>query len=141
MPRITAIPISLFITLPHVPFSIKYILCEKFYAYFCIESFFLIILSKKRIIFHKKVGVFLFRIVKTTKTYDEHYTLLLDDLTRTKNNLDSAYANFQNVVEPDLIDSYIYEVNAMQLRYKFLLRRVKQFEDSYTKNPLEMSGS
>jgi hypothetical protein len=85
--------------------------------------------------------VFLFRIVKTTKTYDEHYTLLLNDLTRTKNNLDSAYANFQNVVEPDLIDSYIYEVNAMQLRYKFLLRRVKQFEDSYTKNPLEVSGS
>jgi hypothetical protein len=83
----------------------------------------------------------LFRIVKTTKTYDEHYTLLLNDLTRTKNNLDSAYANFQNVVEPDLIDSYIYEVNAMQLRYKFLLRRVKQFEDSYTKNPLEVSGS
>lgn len=85
--------------------------------------------------------MFLFRIVKTAKTYDEHYTLLLDDLTRTKNNLDSAYANFQNVVEPDLIDSYIYEVNAMQLRYKFLLRRVKQFEDSYTKNPLEVSGS
>lgn len=85
--------------------------------------------------------MFLFRIVKTTKTYDEHYTLLLADLTRTKNNLDSAYANFQNVVEPDLIDSYIYEVNAMQLRYKFLLGRVKQFEDSYAKNPLEVSGS
>lgn len=85
--------------------------------------------------------MFLFRIIKTTKTYDEHYTLLLADLSRTKSNLDSAYANFQNVVEPDLIDSYIYELNAMQLRYKFLLGRLKQIEDSYAKNPLEVSGS
>ena len=66
----------------------------------------------------------------------------LDDLNRTKNDLDFAYANFQNVVEPDLIDAYIYEVNAMQLKYKFLLRRLKQkTEDSYAKNPLEVSDS
>ena len=81
------------------------------------------------------------RIFKTEKMPNEHYTLLLADLARTKNDLDSAYANFQNVVEPDLIDSYIYEVNAVQLRYKFLLRRVKQIEDSYAKNPLEVSNS
>lgn len=97
----------------------------------------------------------LLRIVKNAKAKDEGYTLLLDDLERTKHDLDSAYANFQNVVEPDLIDSYIYQVNAMQLRYKFLLGRVKQIEnsknprdsyaknpgDSYAKNPLEVSGS
>ena len=66
----------------------------------------------------------------------------IDDLNRTKNDLDFAYANFQNVVEPDLIDAYIYEVNAMQLKYKFLLRRLKQkTEDSYAKNPLEVSDS
>ena len=48
----------------------------------------------------------------------------------------------KNVVEPDLIDAYIYEVNAMQLKYKFLLRRLKQkTEDSYAKNPLEVSDS
>ena len=47
-----------------------------------------------------------------------------------------------NVVEPDLIDAYIYEVNAMQLKYKFLLRRLKQkTEDSYAKNPLEVPDS
>lgn len=56
--------------------------------------------------------------------------------------MDFAYANFQNVVEPDLIDAYIYEVNAMQLKYKFLLRRLKQkTEDPYAKNPLEVSDS
>ncbi|MDE7063123.1 MAG: YaaL family protein [Lachnospiraceae bacterium] len=82
----------------------------------------------------------LLQMLKHNKSRDEGYTLLLDDLARTKDNLDSAYANFQNVVEPDLIDAYIYEVNAMQLKYKFLLGRVKQIEDSYAKNPLE-SGS
>lgn len=88
--------------------------------------------------------MFLLRIIKNAKTKDERYTLLLDDLARTKDDLDSAYANFQNVVDPDLIDSYIYQVNAMQLRYKFLLGRLKQLkqiEDSYAKNPLEVSGS
>ena len=83
----------------------------------------------------------LFHIMKNAKADDECYLHLLDDLAKTKSNLDYAYANFQNVVEPDLIDSYIYEVNAMQLRYKFLLGRVKQIEDSYAKNPLEVSGS
>lgn len=82
----------------------------------------------------------LLQMLKHNKSRDEGYNLLLNDLARTKDNLDSAYANFQNVVEPDLIDAYIYEVNAMQLKYKFLLGRVKQIEDSYAKNPLE-SGS
>lgn len=84
----------------------------------------------------------MFGIVKSTPAADAGYRLLLDDLNRTKNDLDFAYANFQNVVEPDLIDAYIYEVNAMQLKYKFLLRRLKQkTEDSYAKNPLEVSDS
>ena len=83
----------------------------------------------------------LFHVVKHAKTNDERYDVLLNDLAKTKSNLDSAYENFQNVVEPDLIDSYIYELNAMQLRYKFLLGRLKQIEDSYAKNPLEVSSS
>lgn len=50
---------------------------------------------------------------------------LLTDLMKTKKDLDDAYTNFQNVVDPDLIDSYIYEVNAVQKRYRFLLQQVK----------------
>lgn len=71
---------------------------------------------------------------------DKRYTLLLEDLERTKHDLDSAYTNLSNVIEPDLIDCYIYEVQSVQMRYKFLLSRVKQIEDSYTKNPLEVSS-
>lgn len=51
---------------------------------------------------------------------------LLEELKKTKIALESAYSNFENVVDPDLIDCYIYEVNAVQHRYKFLLRQVKE---------------
>ncbi len=50
---------------------------------------------------------------------------LLSDLKLTKTALDDAYTNFENVVDPDLVDSYIYEVNAVQKRYHFLLKQVQ----------------
>lgn len=81
------------------------------------------------------------QILKRNSTEEKNYALLLDDLKRTKHDLDLAYSNFENVVDPDLIDCCIYQVNAAQLRYKFLLGRVKQIEDSYAKNPLELSES
>ena len=70
------------------------------------------------------------RIFKRNVENENTYALLLDDLQKTKSDLDLAYANFEHVVEPDLIDSCIYQVNAIQLRYKFLLGRVKQLEGS-----------
>ena len=81
------------------------------------------------------------RILENSIFCDKRYALLLNDLDRTKHDLDSAYANLSNVTEPDLIDCYIYEVQSVQMRYKFLLSRVKQIEDSYAKNPLEVSSS
>lgn len=68
------------------------------------------------------------RIIKQISARERTYALLLDDLKRTKSDLELAYSNFENVVEPDLIDSCIYQVNAVQLRYKFLLGRLKQME-------------
>lgn len=56
------------------------------------------------------------------------YDQLIQDIEAAKYALDNAYSNFENVVDPDLIDSWIFEVNAMQKRYKFLLKRVKQME-------------
>ena len=50
---------------------------------------------------------------------------LLTDLKLTKTALDDAYSNFEQVVDPDLVDSYIYEVNAVQKRYHFLLKQVQ----------------
>lgn len=62
----------------------------------------------------------------TVKEYEKN--LILTDIARTKQALDNAYDNFQNVVDPDLIDCYIYEVNAVQQKYKYLLKRAKQLQ-------------
>lgn len=70
------------------------------------------------------------RILKNNVLNDKRYALLLDDLDRTKHDLDSAYNNLSNALEPDLIDCYIYEVQSVQMRYKFLLSRIKQIEDA-----------
>lgn len=48
---------------------------------------------------------------------------LLYDLKKTKEALEIAYAGFDNVTEPDLIDCYIYEVNSVFKRYKFLMEQ------------------
>ena len=55
---------------------------------------------------------------------------LMEDLRRTKCALDQAYSNFENVVDPDLVDSSIYELQAVQLRYRFLLRQASLLEES-----------
>lgn len=68
------------------------------------------------------------RFFKQESQPDTIYLNLLDNITETKNNLDLAYQNFENATDPALIDSYIYEVNAIQMRYKFLLSRLKSYE-------------
>ncbi len=54
------------------------------------------------------------------KTYHER---LLLDLEKTKSELDTAYRGFDYVTDPDLIDCYIYDINAILKRYKFLLEQ------------------
>lgn len=53
---------------------------------------------------------------------------LMDEINMTKNALDAAYSNFDNATDPDLIDCYIYKVNAEQKRYKYLLEQVREYE-------------
>lgn len=45
---------------------------------------------------------------------------LKDCIEKTRQALDDAYAGFDNALEVDLIDSYIYEINSLQKRYKHL---------------------
>lgn len=42
-------------------------------------------------------------------------------IKKTRYALDIAYAGFDNAVEPELIDSYIYEINSLQKRYDHLV--------------------
>lgn len=54
--------------------------------------------------------------------------LLRAEIEQTKGLIESARNHFEHVVDPTLIDCYIYELNAAQLRYQFLLRRFKSQE-------------
>jgi hypothetical protein len=69
-----------------------------------------------------KVGEVMRLFIKKRPPKDNH---LMKEINQTKIALEAAYSNFQNVVDPDLIDSCIYEWNAVQNRYKFLLKQVK----------------
>ncbi|MFT4006776.1 MAG: YaaL family protein [Lacrimispora sp.] len=53
---------------------------------------------------------------------------LRHEIERSKTAIDAARNHFEQVVDPTLIDCYIYELNAAQLRYQFLLRRFKSRE-------------
>lgn len=67
---------------------------------------------------------------------DKPYMILKEDIEKTTDELNAAYTNMQNVTDPDLIDYYIYQTKAVQMRYRYLLSCAKKLEDSYTKNPL-----
>ena len=45
---------------------------------------------------------------------------LLEDIEKTRIALDIAYAGFDNATDPDMIDCYIYEINALLKRYAHL---------------------
>lgn len=61
---------------------------------------------------------------KTPQQNNADYELL-EEIERVKTQMDNAYCNFQNAMDPDLIDCYIYESNAAWKRYRFLLRQAK----------------
>ncbi|MDE6314534.1 MAG: YaaL family protein [Lachnospiraceae bacterium] len=65
---------------------------------------------------------------KDKEKNNKQYREIIRDLALTKSALDTAYSNFENVVNPDLIDCYIYEVNSAQKRYKFLLELMREME-------------
>lgn len=59
---------------------------------------------------------------KDTKKKEE----LMKELLEVQKSLDRAYENFSYVVDPELIDCCIYELNAGQERYKFLMKQMKE---------------
>lgn len=66
-----------------------------------------------------------------TKSTDSLENLELKaEIDRTRHRLESVRNQFEEVVDPTLIDCYIYELKAVQLRYQFLLRRFKLLENS-----------
>lgn len=59
---------------------------------------------------------------------DGHRPTLREELIMTRRALENAYAGFDNATEPDLIDCYIYELNSVMKRYKYLLQKAAESE-------------
>lgn len=70
---------------------------------------------------------------------------LKESIRKTRQALDIAYAGFDNAIESDLIDSYIYEINALQKRYQHLTelaasQPVRQEKTLYQHSPIQSPG-
>lgn len=53
---------------------------------------------------------------------------LLEEMAQTRRLLNQAYQGFNAHSDPDLVESYVYEINALQSRYSYLVRRMKDLE-------------
>lgn len=53
---------------------------------------------------------------------------IFEDIAKTRFALETAYAGFDNATDPDLIDCYIYEVNSVMKRYKYLLEQAAKLQ-------------
>ena len=53
---------------------------------------------------------------------------LLQSLAATRVQINQAYCGFDTAHDPELVESFVYEINALQSRYSYLLRRIKELE-------------
>lgn len=65
---------------------------------------------------------------KSPSPQEEERTALMEGLARTRRLIAQAYSSFNSTHDPDLIESYVFEINALQARYSYLLRRVKEID-------------
>lgn len=59
---------------------------------------------------------------------DEERQELMRSLSHTRTLINQAYGGFNCASDSDLIESYVFEINALQARYNYLLRRVKELQ-------------
>lgn len=62
---------------------------------------------------------------KTRTRMGEHQKLLLE-VRQTNEELQRVYQQLSFVTEPEMIDATIYELNAVQKRYEYLVCMMKQ---------------
>lgn len=70
---------------------------------------------------------FVFRKKRATPEEEERQTLM-EGLAQTRTRIAQAYSCFNSTHDPDLIESYVFEINALQARYSYLLRRIKEMD-------------
>ena len=65
---------------------------------------------------------------RTANPDEEAAEVLEESLGATRVLIAQAYAGFNAVADPDLVESYVYEIQALQARYSYLLRQRKALE-------------
>lgn len=53
---------------------------------------------------------------------------LMQTLAQTRVLINQAYSGFNSAKDHELIESFVFEINALQCRYSYLLRRIKELE-------------
>lgn len=59
---------------------------------------------------------------------EEERRQLMEGMRETRSQLNCAYAQFNSYSDPDLVDACVYEINALQSRYSYFVRQVKQLD-------------
>ena len=59
---------------------------------------------------------------------DEERRQLMEGMKQTRDQLNFAYAQFNTYTDPDLVDACVYEINALQSRYSYYVRQMKQMD-------------
>lgn len=65
---------------------------------------------------------------KSAPSLNEIHEQIKKEIEDLQQSLETANSNFNHVSDPDLVDSCIYELNALNFRYKYLLRLVREYE-------------
>ncbi len=54
---------------------------------------------------------------------------LIESIKSTQNLLKHAHSAFQEATDPDLVESYVYEINALKARHNYLSKQLRDWED------------
>jgi hypothetical protein len=65
----------------------------------------------------------------------EERRTLMKSLEETKRELDLAYTGFNQCTDPDLIEFYLFEIDALRARHTYLLRRIKALDPTTDSPP------
>ena len=77
-------------------------------------------------LFKKKNKLSNRELLEDFRCYLSEEELLRLEIEETKLALDAAYSVWQNITEPELIDSVIYELNSIQSKNTFLTKKYRE---------------
>ena len=65
---------------------------------------------------------------------DERYDIL-ESLEQTQRQLQCAHGEFNRASAPELVEAAVFEINMLQARYAYLLRRVRELDIEFAPGP------